>query len=372
MPHQALFRHHALLMLGIVVLAWGTNWPVTKMIVREMSPLWSTALRCAIAAVVLALLLWLRGEFIIPKRGDVAVVLSTSLLHMTAYSALIAAGLQFLPAGRAIVLGYTTPIWVTLGARIFLSEAITARRAIGAILGLGGLAVIFNPGSLEWGDHKAVVGSGLIMLAAFFWAANIVYVRAHKWVSSPFQLVFWQVLLACSILSIMALFIDGVLRVVWTSRLVALLLFSGIFCTALAHWSMSMANRSLPAVITSLGLLATPALGIASSNVFLGETLEPALLVALALIIGGIAVGIVGDRRQPEPPCSQMKGGLRTIRSLQLQLHRRSHFCSARRANMPTTQNLPTSTSEATGEASHWACAPRSNPNRPQLPRCAR
>jgi drug/metabolite transporter (DMT)-like permease len=298
MPHQGLSHRHALILLGVVVFAWGTNWPVTKTIVREMSPLWSTALRCAIAAVVLAMLLWLRGEFIVPKRGDVPVVLSTSLLHMTAYSALIAAGLQLLPAGRAIVLGYTTPIWVTFGARMFLSEAITTPRAIGVCLGLAGLALIFSPGSLNWNDRNSLLGSGLIMLAAFCWAANIVYVRAHKWISTPFQLVFYQVLLACIILSIMATLVDGAPCIIWTPPLVALLLFSGIICTAMAHWAMSMVNRSLPAVTTSLGLLATPALGIVSGATFLGEAFEPSLLAALALIVGGIAMGIVSDRRR--------------------------------------------------------------------------
>jgi drug/metabolite transporter (DMT)-like permease len=297
MPLQGLSYRHALVLLGVVVFAWGTNWPVTKTLVQEMSPLWSTALRCGIAAVVLALLLWLRGEFIIPKRGDVPVVLSTSLLHMSAYSALIATGLQFLPAGRAIVLGYTTPIWVTFGACIFLSEAITARRAFGVCLGLAGLAVIFSPGSLNWSDRNSLVGSGLIMLAAFCWAANIVYVRAHKWISTPFQLVFWQVLLASIMLSILAALVDGVPRISWTPRLFALLLFSGVVCTALAHWAMSMVNRSLPAVTTSLGLLATPVLGIVSGATFLGEAFEPSLFAALALIVGGIAIGIVGDPR---------------------------------------------------------------------------
>lgn len=299
MPPHSLSYRHALLLLVVVVLAWGTNWPATKTIVREMSPLWSTALRCAIAAVVLAVLLWWRGEFIVPRRGDVPVVLSTSLLHMTAYSALVAAGLQFLSAGRAIVLGYTTPIWVTFGARIFLSEGISPGRAAGVGLGLAGLAMIFSPASLDWSDRNGLIGSGLIMLAALCWAANIVYVRAHRWISTPFQLVFWQLLLASIVLAIMAAHADGMPHVVWTPRLVALLAFSGVICTALAHWAMLVVNRSLPAVTTSLGLLATPAVGIVSGATFLGEAFDPSLLAALALIAGGIAFGIVSDRRQP-------------------------------------------------------------------------
>jgi drug/metabolite transporter (DMT)-like permease len=41
----------------------------------------------------------------------------------------------------------------------------------------------------------------LILLAALCWAANILYVRAHKWVSTPFQLTFWQTLLATYVLA---------------------------------------------------------------------------------------------------------------------------------------------------------------------------
>jgi drug/metabolite transporter (DMT)-like permease len=292
-----LATHRALALLAVVVVAWGTNWPVTKMIVREVSPLWSTTLRCAIAAAILALLLWARGHFVIPKRGDVPVVLSTSLLHMVAYSALIAAGLQFVPASTAIVLGYTTPLWVAIGARVFLSEDITRWRAIGIGSGLAGLAVIFNPRALDWSDRGALIGSGLILAGSLCWAANIVYVRAHRWISSPFQLVFWQVLLAAGVLAVAALVTDGVPRIDWNTRLVALLLLSGIVSTALAHWAMSMVNRSLPAVTTSLGLLATPALGIVSAGVILNEPLEPSLLLAFALIIGGIALGTVSGSR---------------------------------------------------------------------------
>ncbi len=297
MTPQSLPLRSALSMLCLVVLAWGVNWPITKMIVREVSPLWSTAFRCAIAAVALGALLLVRGQFIVPKRGDIPVVLSTSLLHMSAYSVLVAAGLQYLPAGRAIVLGYTTPIWVMIGAHIFLSESITKGKAIGVIAGLAGLAVIFSPGSLDWGDRHALLGAGLIMLAAFCWAANIIYVRAHKWISSPFQLAFWQVTLAFVVLSVTALAVNGIPHIAWTPRLIGLLLFSGIVCTALAYWAMSVANRSLPAVTTSLGLLATPALGIVSGVAILGEPLEPSLLVALALLVGGIAIGIADERR---------------------------------------------------------------------------
>jgi drug/metabolite transporter (DMT)-like permease len=278
-------------LLAMIVVAWGTNWPVTKMIVHDMSPLWSTASRCAVAAAAVVPLLWATGNLIIPRRGDLPVVLSTGLLHMAAFSGLTAAGLQFVPAGRAIVLGYTTPIWVAIGARIFLSEAITRRRALGIAIGLAGLTVIFASRAFDWSDHNALFGCGLLLTAAFCWAANIVYVRAHNWISTPFQLVFWQLLLATAVLSVAATITEGAPRLIWSSRLAELVLYSSLVCTAFGHWAMSMINRSLPAITTSLGLLATPVLGIVSAAIGLDEPLEPALFLAMALIIGGIALG---------------------------------------------------------------------------------
>jgi drug/metabolite transporter (DMT)-like permease len=289
-----LSTRHAAGLLALVVFAWGTNWPVTKLIVHEVTPLWSTAIRCMIAAVALAPLLWAQGDFIIPKRGDMPVVRCTSILHVVAFSALVAAGVQVVPAGRAIVLGYTTPFWVAIGASIFLSEAITGRPAIGIGFGLAGLAVIFNPATLNGSDRNALHGSGLILVAAFCWAGNIVYVRAHKWISTPFQLVFWQLLLAAALLSVLAALTEGAPYIAWTPRLAMLLLYSGIVSMAFAHWAMTMVNRSLPAVTTSLCLLTTPLLGIVSATVFLGEPLEPSLFLAVTLIIGGIALGAIG------------------------------------------------------------------------------
>ena len=100
-------------------------------------------------------------------------------------------------------------------------------------------------------------------------------------------------MLAAALLSAIAWITEGVPHIVWTTRLAALMLYSGIVCTAFANWAMTMVNRSLPAVTTSLCLLATPLLGIISATVMLNEPLEPSLFLAMTLIIGGITLGTV-------------------------------------------------------------------------------
>jgi drug/metabolite transporter (DMT)-like permease len=290
---HSLSRPAALLLFAVVVVMWGSNWAITKTLVQSVSPLWTTAIRSAIATVALFVVLLARGQFVLPRRGDVPVIAAVALLHMAAFSALVAFGLQFVPAGRSIVLGYTTPLWVAPAAWLLLSEPVTRSRLTGIGLGLAGLVAMFNPLAFDWSDGNALIGNGLILLAALCWAANILYVRAHQWISTPFQMVFWQALLATSILSTLALWIDGAPQVNWSPGLAAAFLYTGICGTALAHWAMVMVNRSLPAVTTSLGLLATPVFGVATSAIWLGEPIGNSLIFAMAMILGGIAIGII-------------------------------------------------------------------------------
>ncbi|MBR0985035.1 DMT family transporter [Bradyrhizobium liaoningense] len=280
----------------IVVLAWGVNWSVTKQLVQLVPPLWSSAIRSWIALAGLFVILGLSNNLVIPERRDVPVVLSVALLHMTLFSILVAAGLRFLPASKGIVLGYTTPLWVAIAAPLLGKDTLTAPKLAGALLGLIGLAVILNPSSIDWSNANVVLGAGMVILAAISWAANIIYIRAHRWIASPLQLLIWQVLVATVILSTLAMVIDGLPHVEWSWRLAMLFLYSGLIGTALAYWAMSMVNKSISALTTSLGTTGTPLVGIASAAILLGEPLDMSLAVAAGLIVTGIGLTTLGDR----------------------------------------------------------------------------
>jgi drug/metabolite transporter (DMT)-like permease len=292
MKPDQLRRREAIALLAAIAVAWGTSWPVIKAILQDLPPMWTTGLRSTIGTAILFAISACRGTVALPQRGDVPVVLNIALLHMVAFTGLISVGLQFVPAGRSIVLGYTTPLWVTAGARLFLGETLTPSRMIGLVVGLSGLFFLFDPSTFDWSNHNAVVGNALVLLAALCWAASILHVRAHKWVSTPFQLVPWQTLLATCILMLLALTLEGVPHIEWNARLVVLLLYGGAVGIALPYWAMQTVNRGLPAITTALGLLAVPIVGVACSSIALGEPLTFALLAATVLIIGGIAIGL--------------------------------------------------------------------------------
>jgi drug/metabolite transporter (DMT)-like permease len=285
-------RREAIALLAAIAVAWGTSWPVIKAMLQDLPPMWALGIRSIIGTAILFAISAVRGTVVLPRRGDIPVVLNISLLHMVGFTGLVAIGLQFVPAGRSVVLGYTTPLWVTVGARVFLGETLTTARMTGLIVGLSGLLFLFDPSTFNWSDHNAVLGNALVLVAALCWAASILHVRAHKWVSTPFQLVPWQALLATCILILLALIFEELPRIEWNARLIVLLLYGGVIGIALPYWAMQTVNRSLPAITTALGLLAVPIVGVACSSIALGEPLDFALLAATVLIISGIAIGL--------------------------------------------------------------------------------
>jgi drug/metabolite transporter (DMT)-like permease len=284
-------RREDIVLLIVVVLVWGLTWPVNKVILASLPPLWMAAVRSAIATLALFVIAIFRGRLVRPCRADVPVLLSITLLHMVGFVILSYVGLQLVPTGRSVVLAYTTPIWVTPGASLFLKERLTARRGLGVIMGLFGLVALFNPVAFDWGDRRAVLGNIAIVGAALLWAANILHLRGHKWHSSPFELVPWETLLATLILTPIAFASSSFPQVEWNLTLVLLLLYSAVLGTALAYWAMAMAGRNLPAVFTSLGLLATPVVSVLIATFWLGETPSLSLVVAMVLILGGVTIG---------------------------------------------------------------------------------
>ena len=301
-PADRATHREGVFFLIIVVVAWGLTWPVNKVILESLSPLWMMALRSAIATVALFAISISLGRLTIPPRADLPVLLSITLLHMVGFAVLAAWGLRLVPTGRSVVLAYTTPLWVIPGAVLFLRERLTARRMAGVAIGLLGLLVLFNPLAFDWANRNAILGNGAIILAAILWAASILHIRGHRWHSTPFDLVPWEMLLATAILTPLAIVASGVPATEWNGRLGALLLYAGVPGTAVAYWATAVASRNLPAVTTALGLLTTPVVSVAVATVWLGEPLTVPLLAAIVLILGGIAIGTTGDLHRGARP----------------------------------------------------------------------
>jgi len=290
-------RRNAVLVFIALILIWGVNWPIMKVGLTHISPGWFTSLRMLLSIPCLFAILFAQGRARLPASQDVPVLLSVGLLQMALFMGLTNFALQRVPAGRGAILAYATPLFVTPLAAIFLKERMTTLKLLGVALGMLGVVALFNPWSFDWSDGRIVLGNGLLMLAAFLWAVCIVHVRRHRWYGTTLELMPWQMAVGAVPLVIFAYFHEGPLHIDWSTALGLILFYNGPIAAAFGFWASVTVNKSLPATTLSLGFLGVPLTGAITAAIALGEPLTAALVTGLVLILGGVGITALADRR---------------------------------------------------------------------------
>ncbi|MCP4749225.1 MAG: DMT family transporter [Desulfobacteraceae bacterium] len=286
----------AFLLLIAVVFIWGITWPIMKVGLAYTPPIWFSFLRMSIGAIGVFFLLLIYRKLSFPPRSDYSVIFSIAILQMAAPTALMHFALVYVDAGRASLLAYTHPLWVAPVAVLLLKESITPSIAWGLFLGLLGLMVLFNPFSFDWSNSSALIGNGMLILSAICWAAGILHVRSHRWTSTPLELAPWEMLIAGIILGVLALIREDMTDIVPALPFFATISFTGLIATAFCYWGAVVVSKRLPAMVSSIGFLGVPVIGLLSSIVILSERLTFSLALGLVCIVTGICILIIGER----------------------------------------------------------------------------
>jgi drug/metabolite transporter (DMT)-like permease len=272
--------------LVLLVLTWAVSWPVIKIGVGHVPPIWFGCFRYAIAASCLFALVAVRGALIWPPRSDWPLVFVSGTLQMAAYSALTGLALTVLPPGRASVLAFSTPVWVVPLAGWWLRERISTRAVFGVGAGLLGVLAIAAPSVFRHGTGQ-VWAYAVLLGAAGAWAISIVFVRSHRFTATTLALAPWQMLVATVLLLPVALVVEGAPPAMGAGG-AASLAYVGPVATAFAYWAVVETGRHFKASTMSMALLASPSLGILISALVLGEPVGASLIAGVALTGAGI------------------------------------------------------------------------------------
>ena len=296
--HAPLSRGTAYAVFVVLVLIWGLNWPIMKLVVQLMPPIWFVVVRLTLGAACLFGFLLATGRLAKPTKADWPVIWSVAILQMGLFMMLTTLGLQFIPAGRSAILAYTSPLWVLPAAILFFGEKLTRWRAFGMLSGLAGLVVLLNPASIDWSDGHQLLGNAMLLFGAMLWAAAILHTRRHTWHLSPLQLAPIQMAVLIVPLAIIAYALEGPFHAEWNWQLAWMVVYNGPLATAFAFWASVSLQRALPSSTISLSYLAVPAWGLIASTLWLGEGLPPSLILGGALIFVGVASIALGDARR--------------------------------------------------------------------------
>jgi drug/metabolite transporter (DMT)-like permease len=161
------------LALGTIYVVWGSTFLAIAVVVRDVPPFLSMALRHLTAgALVLAWVLFRRRDHepLGWRQWGAAFVFGGALFLLG--HGLLAWAQQDVPSGIAALLVGTIPLWFAILAWIFLGERLGGRALAGLVLGFAGLALLVDP----TGEQGAKpIGALAIVLGALAWSAGSIY-----------------------------------------------------------------------------------------------------------------------------------------------------------------------------------------------------
>ncbi len=269
-------------MLVVLGLIWGITWPVMKIALNEIPPLTMRGSAAALGAVTYYLIcVIMRRSLRVPSPKAWAHILIASLLNIVAFSLFSAFAQIGATTSRVAILAYTMPIWSTLLAWPVLGERPSRVQGTSLVLCGAGLAILIYPLT----SNGVPLGIVFALAVGVCWGGGTVYLKWAQIAADQMGVGSWQMTIAAVILgACMLIFnngpqftaahMDGLLATVWT----------GTASNGIAYALWFTIIRRLPAVTASLGVLASPVVGVIGSYFILGEVPTAADIIGFALI----------------------------------------------------------------------------------------
>lgn len=294
-------RAHVLLLL--MVLIWGINFPIAKAALGEMSPLAFNALRFPLAAVVVFLALRLGRGVSLPAPADRWRVLGLGILANVVYQNFFIFGLAHTRAGTASLLLAATPILTALLSAAVGHERVGTRTWAGVIATFVGIALVVLLGGNTTGGRSTVVGDLLMLGASLAWAVYTVSSRnlIARYGSVLFTAwTLWIGTIGLCLLGardVAALDVGNVSRAAWFGVVYAGALSIGV---AYLIWSygVSQIGNTRTATYTNL----VPVVALLAAWLQLAEVPTHGQVLGAAVILGGITLAQATTRVRPPLP----------------------------------------------------------------------
>ena len=284
-------------LLAMLTLGWGFNWPMMKLAVNEVPVLSFRALCLGVGAASMFAIARVSRQIMVPKRQEWPQLFATSLLNVTAWNVLITYGVLLLPAGRSVILAYTMPLWVALLSAPVLHEPLTPRRTLGVALGMTGMLVLIG-GELT-ALRAAPTGTLLVIGAAVSWAVGTVMMKRFPSQLPTTSFSGWQMLLGGIPLLLGALAFDGGKVHMPSVQATVAVLYNMFIAFVLCYWAWFKIVSRASAVVSALGTLLIPVVGVISSMLVLAERPTWQELAAMALVLAAIGTVIIPPRSRP-------------------------------------------------------------------------
>lgn len=286
-----------LALLGLLALLWGSSYLLIKVALTGIPPFTLIAVRVAVAALLLLAVVRMRGERLPADGATWRALLVQAFLNSIGAWTVLAWGQQYVDSGLAGVLNSTSPLFVfVLTAAWTRHEPITARKTVGALLGLTGVVLLLGIDVLA-GIGRQLLAQLAVLLGAFLYACAALNGRRFA-ALPPTVTATGTMACAAGVLVPACFLIDQPWRVHPTGISLAAALGLGVFCTGFALLLYFRLLRTLgPIGVTSQSYLRC-GISVLLGVIVLGEHVTvTARFGLLAIVLGVAAINTPAQRR---------------------------------------------------------------------------
>lgn len=272
-----------IIVLGAV---WGGSFLFNAVLIREISPLWVSAGRVTIGAVICWIYFVGTRRKLPADRRLYPQLVVLGILNYAIPFALFPYAEQELASGVVGVINGLTPMTTVIVSQLWPGgEKATWNKTLGVLIGFGGAILLALP-SLGGGAHGEILALLAAMLATLCYALTLNYARRFKAIDSA--TIASTSLTAAALISIPIALIFSGIPVITRAETWASLFGIGVFSTSFSFLLVYWLLPRVGATNLSLNTFITPISAILLGVLILNERLLPVQIAGIVVIFLGL------------------------------------------------------------------------------------
>lgn len=297
MSNSFLTKWRGELELMTVVLMWGLNFPIMKIVLVVLHPYVLNVLRILSAGIVLGYIYWVRSGRSVqvmwqPMHIHGWAIARLGFVGWVCYQLTFILGLDMTSAGNAALIMASAPLWTALVARSTRVERLTILAWTGLVISIAGTiwVVLYGSTTVELAS-QAMTGNLIILVAAMLWGSYTALTRPLVQHMSPTALTVLALAVAFPVLFLFAVPVVGDVAwhdVHWWHWL--LVFTSGSLSTGIAIVLWNRGVRTIGPSHTAAFNNLVPFVALFSSWLILGDPASPGQILGGGLIVGGLVL----------------------------------------------------------------------------------
>ena len=294
-----------LLMVLIVTVSWGMNYPVMKFVVNSYPPSAFRSFTFLIGCMALGSYAHFKGISIFVPKHERKALFKLSLFNMVGWHLPMIYGVSMLNSGRAAIIGYTMPVWALLASAVLYREKITITALLGIALAMSAALLLAWGSAGEWGNHP--IGIAVMLVAAITWGVGNAMMKNSKLSVSGITLTFWALFIAFFFFLAITIIFE---RDLWewpTLMQWLAILYGGVISFAVSYVAWFHVARKLSAVSSGLSIMLVPVFGVTGGALILGEAVTMPDIIALVLILLSMLVVLFPDSKLKDLISSKLR-----------------------------------------------------------------